>query len=64
MDGPLSGIRVVEVAHYVAVPAAGALLADLGADLGARRAASLLHADAREILREAGLAEEDIEKLV
>jgi crotonobetainyl-CoA:carnitine CoA-transferase CaiB-like acyl-CoA transferase len=30
---PLEGIRVVEVAHYVAVPAAGALLADLGADV-------------------------------
>jgi crotonobetainyl-CoA:carnitine CoA-transferase CaiB-like acyl-CoA transferase len=33
MDSPLSGIRVVEVAHFVAVPAAGALLADLGADV-------------------------------
>jgi len=30
---PLDGLRVVEVAHYVAVPAAGALLADLGADV-------------------------------
>jgi formyl-CoA transferase len=30
---PLDGIRVVEVAHYVAVPAAGTLLADLGADV-------------------------------
>ncbi len=30
---PLDGMRVVEVAHYVAVPAAGALLADLGADV-------------------------------
>src|SRR5690606_40433740 len=30
---PLEGIRVVEIAHYVAVPAAGALLADLGADV-------------------------------
>jgi crotonobetainyl-CoA:carnitine CoA-transferase CaiB-like acyl-CoA transferase len=30
---PLEGIRVVEVAHYVAVPAAGALLADLGAEV-------------------------------
>ncbi len=30
---PLAGIRVVEVAHYVAVPAAGCLLADLGADV-------------------------------
>jgi crotonobetainyl-CoA:carnitine CoA-transferase CaiB-like acyl-CoA transferase len=33
MDAPLAGVRVVEVAHYVAVPAAGALLADLGADV-------------------------------
>ncbi|MGH0035570.1 MAG: CaiB/BaiF CoA transferase family protein [Myxococcota bacterium] len=30
---PLSDLRVVEVAHYVAVPAAGALLADLGAEV-------------------------------
>src|SRR5690606_9624968 len=30
---PLEGIRVIEIAHYVAVPAAGALLADLGADV-------------------------------
>ena len=30
---PLEGIRVVEVAHWVAVPAAGALLADLGAQV-------------------------------
>jgi crotonobetainyl-CoA:carnitine CoA-transferase CaiB-like acyl-CoA transferase len=33
MTAPLQGVRVVEVAHYVAVPAAGALLADLGADV-------------------------------
>jgi crotonobetainyl-CoA:carnitine CoA-transferase CaiB-like acyl-CoA transferase len=33
MSLPLAGIRVVEVAHYVAVPAAGALLADLGAEV-------------------------------
>ncbi len=33
MNTPLEGVRVVEVAHYVAVPAAGALLADLGADV-------------------------------
>lgn len=30
---PLEGVRVVEVAHFVAVPAAGGLLADLGADV-------------------------------
>jgi crotonobetainyl-CoA:carnitine CoA-transferase CaiB-like acyl-CoA transferase len=30
---PLDGLRVVEVAHWVAVPAAGAMLADLGADV-------------------------------
>jgi crotonobetainyl-CoA:carnitine CoA-transferase CaiB-like acyl-CoA transferase len=33
MKTPLEGVRVVEVASYVAVPAAGALLADLGADV-------------------------------
>ncbi|HBZ72043.1 MAG TPA: hypothetical protein DEP35_20865 [Deltaproteobacteria bacterium] len=33
MQRPLDGVRVVEVASYVAVPAAGALLADLGADV-------------------------------
>jgi len=32
-EAPLAGLRVVEVAHYVAVPAAGAMLADLGADV-------------------------------
>jgi crotonobetainyl-CoA:carnitine CoA-transferase CaiB-like acyl-CoA transferase len=30
---PLEGLRVVEVAHFVAVPTAGALFADLGADV-------------------------------
>ena len=33
MQAPLEGVRVVEIAHYVAVPAAGGLLADLGADV-------------------------------
>jgi crotonobetainyl-CoA:carnitine CoA-transferase CaiB-like acyl-CoA transferase len=33
MSAPLEGVRVVEIAHFVAVPAAGALLADLGADV-------------------------------
>lgn len=33
MNAPLTGVRVVEVANYVAVPAAGALLADLGAEV-------------------------------
>ena len=33
MPGPLDGIRVVEIANYVAVPAAGTLLVDLGADV-------------------------------
>jgi crotonobetainyl-CoA:carnitine CoA-transferase CaiB-like acyl-CoA transferase len=33
MRAPLEGVRVVEIAHYVAVPGAGALLADLGADV-------------------------------
>ncbi len=33
MTAPLEGIRVVEIASYVAAPAAGALLRDLGADV-------------------------------
>ncbi len=33
MVAPLAGIKVVEIASFVAVPAAGALLADLGADV-------------------------------
>src|SRR5215510_10543671 len=33
MVAPLSGIRVVELASFVAAPAAGALLADLGAEV-------------------------------
>jgi crotonobetainyl-CoA:carnitine CoA-transferase CaiB-like acyl-CoA transferase len=33
MAAPLEGIRVVEVASFVAAPAAGALLADLGAEV-------------------------------
>lgn len=33
MSLPLAGIRVVEIASFVAVPAAGALLADLGAEV-------------------------------
>jgi len=33
MTAPLTGIRVVEIASFVAVPSAGALLADLGADV-------------------------------
>src|SRR5262245_23874068 len=33
VDSPLTGVRVIEIAHFVAVPAAGALLADLGADV-------------------------------
>ncbi len=33
MDAALEGIRVVELAQYVAVPAAGALLTDLGAEV-------------------------------
>lgn len=31
MPGPLDGVRVVEVATFIAMPSAGALLADLGA---------------------------------
>ena len=33
VPGPLDGIRVLEVASYVFVPAAGAILADWGADV-------------------------------
>ena len=33
MAAPLSGIRVVEVANFVAAPSAGAILADFGADV-------------------------------
>ena len=33
MPAPLEGIRVVEIANWVAAPAAGALLADLGAEV-------------------------------
>ncbi len=33
MAGPLAGVRVVEVATFIAMPSAGALLADLGADV-------------------------------
>ncbi len=33
MTPPLAGVRVVEVASYVAVPAAGTLLADMGAEV-------------------------------
>src|SRR6266516_252098 len=31
MEGPLDGIRVLEVANWIAAPAAATLLADLGA---------------------------------
>ena len=33
MPGPLNSVRVVEVANWTFVPAAGAVLADLGADV-------------------------------
>ncbi len=33
MASPLEGVRVLEIANWLAVPAAGALLADLGADV-------------------------------
>ncbi len=33
MSGPMAGVRVVEVAQYTFVPAAGAVLADWGADV-------------------------------
>jgi len=33
MKLPLEGVRVIEIAHFVAVPAAGALLCDLGAEV-------------------------------
>jgi formyl-CoA transferase len=31
--GPLDGVRVIELANYVAAPAGGALMADMGADV-------------------------------
>lgn len=33
MSAPLDGIRVLEIANYVAAPAVGALMSDLGADV-------------------------------
>ena len=33
MEGPLDGVRVLEVANYLAVPSAAALMADMGADV-------------------------------
>ena len=33
MDGPLEGIRVLEVANYLAAPSAAAIMADMGADV-------------------------------
>lgn len=33
VTAPLEGVRVVEIASYVAAPAAGALLSDLGAEV-------------------------------
>lgn len=33
MSAPLEGIKVIEIASFVAVPAAGALLADMGAEV-------------------------------
>ena len=33
MSGPLEGIRVLEIANYIAVPAAASLLAELGAEV-------------------------------
>lgn len=33
MVAPLEGIRVIEIAHFVAAPSGGALLADLGAEV-------------------------------
>ena len=33
MAGPLTGIKVVEVANFLAVPCCAALMADMGADV-------------------------------
>ncbi len=55
--GPLSGIRVVEVATALAAPAAARIMADQGADVIKVEAPGLgQHAD--QVLREIGLASE------
>jgi crotonobetainyl-CoA:carnitine CoA-transferase CaiB-like acyl-CoA transferase len=33
MEGPLDGVRVLEVANWLAAPAEAALLADMGAEV-------------------------------
>ena len=32
-SGPLAGIKVIELAHIMAVPVCGLMLADMGADV-------------------------------
>lgn len=56
MSKPLDGIRVLDVSSYVFVPAAGAILADWGAEV--IRVENPAHADPIRSIRERGLPNE------
>jgi crotonobetainyl-CoA:carnitine CoA-transferase CaiB-like acyl-CoA transferase len=59
MTAPLTGIRVLEVAHWLAAPAAGARLADLGA----RGPAPEAGAHTFDVLAEIGVSDEELAQL-